>query len=1059
MNRYVRLSVCASLLLAAVAPTAGADPVPVGDFEDLSDWKVTASDGVEARIAPADGVDGRCLRLDFNFRAGAGFCVVRREISLELPANYRFSFAVRGEALANNFEFKLIDPSGDNVWWVNRRAFEFPGEWQTVRYRARHFRFAWGPSGGARMERIGAVEFAVAASSGGAGTVFIDSLTFEPLPEPEPVTHAPIVHCSSAAAQSAGCDAELPADGALNWRSADGDAAPWLELDLQQDRELGGVVIDWAPDAHPADYTISLSSDGAAWETAAQVRHSNGGRDHVALPEAEARRMRIAATSAPTGRPIGITRLAIREVEFAESPNRFFAAVAADWPRGRYPAYLLGRQTPWTVVGVADDDKEALVSAHGAVEVDRGGWTVEPFLHVEGRLLTWADVEISQSLAEGYLPVPHVDWRSGDWRLFASCFADGASGASELVAAYEVCNLADETRSGTLYLAIRPFQVLPPWQELNLTGGVARISAIERTPEGVRVGDRLLVPWTAPTAFGATTFAQGDISEYLANQRLPDAESATDPDGFASAALSFDFELGPGESRMFVVSAPLHGAGSSIPEFATGHELEAYLGQRRNAMQDGWRRALNRVRLELPESGRQIADTFRATQAHILINGDGPSIQPGSRTYERSWIRDGAVTSAALLATGHTDKVRRYLAWYAKYQYPDGKVPCVVDRRGPDPVPEHDSSGELLYALCNYHRFTGDTALLEAHLPNVVSAVDYLEGLRNQRTTERYAEGTPIERACFGLVPESISHEGYSAKPMHSYWDNFFTIKGFADAAAIARVLHRSDLAQRFDALHQAHRDATLRSLKLAMAHHGIDYLPGCVELGDFDATSTAIGIFPCDLRDALPQEQLARTFERYFDNCTRRAGGAEAWDNYTPYELRCVGALVRLGEPERAHALLKFFLADQSPPGWRQWAEVVWRDPEAPRFIGDMPHTWVGSAFMNSLRTMFLYEEADALVLLAGAKQEWLAGEGVRLTGFPTWFGVLDLGARLTDGKLTVDIGGAAQPPAGFRVRLPRRDGVRAVRVDGQNVEIPAGGEVRIAPTARQVVVEWAGS
>ena len=27
-------------------------------------------------------------------------------------------------------------------------------------------------------------------------------------------------------------------------------------------------------------------------------------------------------------------------------------------------------------------------------------------------------------------------------------------------------------------------------------------------------------------------------------------------------------------------------------------------------------------------------------------------------------------------------------------------------------------------------------------------------------------------------MPESISHEGYSAKPMHSYWDNFFALLG-----------------------------------------------------------------------------------------------------------------------------------------------------------------------------------------------------------------------------------------------------------------------------------------
>jgi len=31
--------------------------------------------------------------------------------------------------------------------------------------------------------------------------------------------------------------------------------------------------------------------------------------------------------------------------------------------------------------------------------------------------------------------------------------------------------------------------------------------------------------------------------------------------------------------------------------------------------------------------------------------------------------------------------------------------------------------------------------------------------------------------------------EGYSAKPMHSYWDDFFALRGFKDAAFIAKEL------------------------------------------------------------------------------------------------------------------------------------------------------------------------------------------------------------------------------------------------------------------------------
>jgi hypothetical protein len=83
----------------------------------------------------------------------------------------------------------------------------------------------------------------------------------------------------------------------------------------------------------------------------------------------------------------------------------------------------------------------------------------------------------------------------------------------------------------------------------------------------------------------------------------------------------------------------------------------------------------------------------------------------------------------------------------------------------------------------------------------------------------------------------------------------------------------------------------------------------------------------------------------------------------------RNVGAFVRLGQKERALALLDYFVGDQRPAGWNQWAEIVWRDPAAPRFIGDMPHTWVGAGFNRSVRSMLAYErESDRALVLAPA-------------------------------------------------------------------------------------------
>ena len=229
-------------------------------------------------------------------------------------------------------------------------------------------------------------------------------------------------------------------------------------------------------------------------------------------------------------------------------------------------------------------------------------------------------------------------------------------------------------------------------------------------------------------------------------------------------------------------------------------------------MIDNWRKATNTFELLVPAEAADLVNTIRSTLAYILINQDGKAIHPGSRSYERSWIRDGSLTSAALLRFGMEKEAKEFVDWYGTYQFPNGKVPCVVDRRGADPVPENDSHGQYIMAVMNVYRFTGDEAFLARHWPRVQKAVAYIEKLRAERMTAEFAANTNATRqekgkpavsshAFYGLMPESISHEGYSAKPMHSYWDDFFTLKGLKDAADMARVLNEPQTAARYQQL------------------------------------------------------------------------------------------------------------------------------------------------------------------------------------------------------------------------------------------------------------------
>jgi hypothetical protein len=442
---------------------------------------------------------------------------------------------------------------------------------------------------------------------------------------------------------------------------------------------------------------------------------------------------------------------------------------------------------------------------------------------------------------------------------------------------------------------------------------------------------------------------------------------------------------------------------------------------------------VDRAGIDLPGAGSRISSTIASTIGYILINRDGPAIQPGSRSYERSWIRDGALTSTALLRFGHADVVRDFLLWYARYQYPNGKVPCCVDRRGADPVPEHDSHGEFIYLVMEYFRHTGDRAVLAEMWPHVVAAVGYLDSLRQTQRTADYRTGE--NRHYFGLLPPSISHEGYSAKPMHSYWDDFFALRGLKDAAAMAAVLGHGDEAARFGAIRDEFAVDLYASIAAVMQAKQIDYIPGAADLGDFDATSTTIALSPVDELSRLPRAALEHTFERYWSTASARRNPASNWEAYTPYELRTVGAMLRLGWKARALAMLDDFLADQAPVAWNQWPEVVWHDRHAPKFIGDLPHTWVGSDFLRSAADLFVYErDADsALVIGQGIADPWLASPGVVVKGLSTWWGPLSYTAVRAGGVTTLTIAaGLRVPPGGLAVHTPGGAPARLITVNG---------------------------
>ena len=953
------------------------------------DWQPITSGNSRLTLSAVDAGGTPALRMDFGFERGGGFVVARRSFSRAMPEEYAVTFRLRGRGSMIQFELKLTDATGRNVWRHVTRDMQPSPRWKRLTVASRDIEFAWGPAGTGPLSQLGGIEIALVSSDAGSGTVCIADLDIQNTLPPE----APSMLASS---ETDGFEAS----NALSqgWKPLPDDRRPWIVIDSRSRRTLGGLVIDWLGGAPARGFRVGGSNTGRRFKRLYRAESAGGPRSYVYLPGTNVRWLRLQFDGACAGAVVHL-----QSYEFSRSIDAFWNSVAKCEPRGWQPRWTHREQTLWTPCGTSHGSECALMNADGMVEAAEGSFSIEPMLWVDGRLFTWADVTPRQTLADGWQPVPSVLWTTPDWsfRILAEATVHGMVRVS-----YRLENLSDRVLDARVFALLRPFQVTPPWQSFRKVGGVSRIQdLIWRDGSAIVNGSTQIIPLTKVAGFAALRFDDGCLARTLESGELPPPGDVHDTFGFASGALAFDARLAAGGAALCVVaSGPL---GSSTVPAEPAFDWAALLPTSQWSG-PGW-------------MGDAVAAALTAT-AHVLVTRSGPALQPGPRRYTRSWIRDGAMMSAALLRMGRTSEVREFLAWYAPHQRPDGFVPCCIDSDGVDWLVEHDSHGQLIAAIADYYAFTGDTAFVAETWPFLDKAVRFIAGL--------------LEPS--GLLPISVSHEGYLAQPVHSYWDDFWALRGLRDAALLARAMGREEDATSWSAVAERVERGLYTSIEATRAQRQLDFIPGSVEWADFDPTATANAIYLFDVPGAMNRAALERTFDIYLADWRGKRAGTVDWSNYTPYEIRIIGALVRMGRREAALELLGFFLEDRRPPPWNQWPEIAWRNATAPAHVGDLPHTWIAAEYVLSLRSLFAYErESDAsLVVAAGLAPEWLEGPGVRVERMPTRYGALSYSLRRLDVRtVRFDVGEGIAAP--LVLRPPLRMPLRHVLING----VPSSG------------------
>ncbi|MDY0746267.1 discoidin domain-containing protein [Paucibacter sp. R3-3] len=968
-------------------------------------WQAAASDQVESRVeAKADG--RQCLHYDF--KGVSGYAVMRRSLPLDWPEDFELAATLQGQGDANALQLKFADASGDNVWWLNKPGFAPPAQPRTLRAQRRSMDFAWGPAEDHTLRHTQTVELVVASTGPGAqagrGVVCLGALSLVP--------RAPLT--------------QPPQRPVLQQQGAQ------LLVDLGRERDFSGLLLRWAQ--APAKFSISTSIDKRRW-TPLGAETASHGLDALFLPDAHARWLRI------TGEPgMSLAELRLPSPEpgaDADWPDRnaMLADLARRLPQGTLPRAFSGQQNYWTLVGVdGGAEHSALLSEDGALELGRGGPSLEPQIRMtddkgNSRWLDWSRAGIGQSLASGELPLPSVHLVWPGLQLDVTAAADGSSTAPRLLARYTLRNTGKTALALDMQWLLRPWQVNPPQQFLNTPGGFSPIRQLAWNGQDLTLnGQPAIRPMFKPDAVRALA---GSVDREALQAAAPLTTDLRDADGLVSAALARSLQLAPGESRVLDFAMAL----------APRTKLDGAAGF--DAIEQAWQQRLGSLKLTLPPGNEALARTIKTTWSQMLLSREGAALRPGTRAYGRSWIRDGAMMAEALLRVGETAAARDFIDGFEPQIFASGKVPCCIDRFGADPVAENDSHGQYLFAVAEVWRYTHDKAWLARHWPRVQKVVAYMDKLR----ASTLGPDTPPQAR--GLMPPSISHEGYSDKAAYSFWDDFWALRGYKDAVQIAEALGQD--AGPFERSRDAFAGSLAAAVRNTAAVFKLDTLSGAADRGDFDPTSSTMALDPAQAADLLPPKLLANTFVRYTESALARADGTRPQRDYTPYELRTIGALVRLGQADDAQALLQFFFKDQRPAAWHQWAEVVMREPREPKFLGDMPHAWVASDFLRSALDLFAYErESDgALVLGAGISAPMRLAGDVGIAGLRTHGGRLDwtLLRTQTGWRLAIE-----QRPAGTPLRLAWPDGeLPRARLNGQTMKWE-GRELPIPAEARSI-------
>jgi hypothetical protein len=592
----------------------------------------------------------------------------------------------------------------------------------------------------------------------------------------------------------------------------------------------------------------------------------------------------------------------------------------------------------WTALGLPGCALYPLVDPHGLVTPHYDGWSIDTWVFGKGgvELIPSRTQLCAQSIR--FDDGVQVRSETREQGLLLRSEAWATHDGSELAA-----HLAISVRApigSWLVVSVRPYN----------PEGISLIERIAVEAEGMQlcINDRSIVEFEKlPASIHLSRYALGDVYRVVHQRKIEGLPSGVR--GIAGASIDCPVGMASG-AAVFPVDADEYTLKIRVPlkETASFDPGSTELGAGSYLTWTEALRGTSTFDLGSPDFNR-----INSAAVHTLVLLAPGDIYPGPYTYRRFWFRDACFMMHGLLAAGLPAAVERCIDRFAIRQRDDGYL---HSQEG-----EWDSNGLALWAI--------DHFCLLAHREVKREWVDLITRAADWIVAKRLpSEGESRHR---GLLPAGFSAEHLGPNDFY-FWDDFWGIGGLESAAALFERSGRPSAAAQYRRGARELRAEVFRAIGDISGELGYRAIPASpYRRLDSGAIGSIVCAYPLRL---IPVEDpaLLGTVNFLLDHCC--VEGAFFQDmihsGLNPYLTLHLAQVLRRRNDPRAHRMFERVAHLASSTG--QWPEAI-HPRTGGGCMGDGQHGWAAAEWAAYVRSMFVAEEGDGLLLCSGIPIEWV--------------------------------------------------------------------------------------